>query len=73
MRRGNPNWTKPQSLNLGPARPSTFEETARQLRLSPDQYLTSDALREWARKHKDEKYVPVDLLEAWGFSVNTES
>src|SRR5579864_2118150 len=41
-------------------------------RLSPDQYETSDALREWARKNKDQKYVPLDLLEAWGFFVNCE-
>jgi hypothetical protein len=73
VRRGNLNWTKPQSLSLGPARPTTFEETVQQLRLSPDQYENSESLREWARRHKDKKYVPLDLLEAWGFSVNTES
>jgi len=72
MRRGNPNWTKPQLLSVGAPKPSTFDETVRRLRLSPDQYETSDALREWARENKDQKYVPLDLLEAWGFIVDSE-
>ena len=72
MRRGNPNWIKPESLNVGAPKPSTFDETVRRLGLSPDQYRNSDALREWARKNKAQKYVPPDLLEAWGFAVDTE-
>jgi hypothetical protein len=46
---------------------SEFERVAEALRLSPPEYLTSSALREWARQNKDYKYVPSELLKAWGF------
>jgi hypothetical protein len=26
-------------------------------------------LKEWVKKHKDSKYVPQDLLEAWGIEA----
>jgi hypothetical protein len=29
--------------------------------------VNSAALKEWARANKDEKYVPSELLKAWGF------
>ena len=37
-------------------------------------FLTSSAarsipLREWVQKHKDSKYIPQDLLEAWGIAA----
>jgi len=41
----------------------------RKLALSPDQYVDSEALKEWARRNKDSKFVPSDLLLAWGFST----
>jgi hypothetical protein len=40
------------------------------LGLRPDQYLSSTALKEWVRSNKDDKYVPSDLLKAWGFNVD---
>lgn len=46
---------------------SEFERVVEALRLSPDEYLTSSALREWAWQNKDYKYVPSELLKAWGF------
>ena len=46
---------------------SEFERVVEALRLSPQEYLTSSALREWARQNKDYKYVPCELLKAWGF------
>jgi hypothetical protein len=49
-----------------PNTPSSFEEVARRLNLSEKQYRSSIPLKEWAQKHKDSKYVPQDLLEAWG-------
>ena len=47
-RRGNPNWGKPES---GPVVPvvTEFEKTADEYKLTPDQYLQSSQLREWAR------------------------
>jgi len=37
----------------------------RQLKLSEKEYRSSIPLKEWAKKHKDSKYVPQDLLDAW--------
>ena len=51
---------------------STFEHVARRLHLSPEEYSTSVELKEWVRRHKDHKYVPSQLLEAWHFEVDDE-
>jgi hypothetical protein len=42
----------------------------KQLKLSEKEYRNSIPLKEWAQKHKDSKYVPQELLEAWGIVVN---
>ena len=47
---------------------TTFDHVVESLGLSPEEYLASSTLKEWVRLNKDEKYVPPDLLEAWGFS-----
>ena len=47
---------------------SEFERVVEALRLLPHEYLTSNALREWARQNKDYKYVPSELLKAWGLA-----
>ena len=52
-----------------PNTPSSFEQMARQLKLSEKEYRGSTALKQWAQKHKDSKYVPQDLLEAWGIEA----
>lgn len=49
---------------------SSFEKIVESLGLTPAQYQASLALKEWVRANKDEKYVPPDLLEAWGFAVD---
>jgi hypothetical protein len=49
---------------------SSFEKMVEALGLRPDQYLSSTALKEWVRSNKDDKYVPSDLLKAWGFNVD---
>jgi hypothetical protein len=68
-KRGNPNWGKPE-LNTVPYTGATsFEEVARQLCLSPQQYGNSAQLRDWAQKNKDHKYAPPGLLELWGLEV----
>ena len=66
--RSNPNWTNPERSAPGPST-NSFEETASALKLAPEEYVNSPALKEWARRNKDQKYVPTDLLEAWGFIV----
>jgi hypothetical protein len=49
---------------------SSFEKMVESLGLKPEQYLSSAALKEWVRSNKDDKYVPSDLLKAWGFNVD---
>ncbi len=70
-RRGNPNWGKPEPI--GPIVPTVteFEQVVKEYKLSPDQYLRSTRLREWARRNKNSKYIPEALLEAWGFEIES--
>jgi hypothetical protein len=65
-RRGNPNWCNPQPL-ASFVMPSAFEQTVKVFKLSPEQYVDSAALKEWVRANKHNKFVPEQLLEAWGF------
>ncbi len=57
-RRGNPNWGKPEPI--GPIVPTIteFEQVVREYKLTPDQYLRSTRLREWARRNKNSKVHP---------------
>jgi hypothetical protein len=48
--------------------PTSFDHLVAILGLRPDQCKDSVTLKEWARRYKDEKYVPSDLLKYWGFS-----
>src|ERR1700678_474755 len=70
-RRGNPNWGKPEPI--GPVVPTvtSFEQIVKEFKLSPDQYIRSTPLREWARRNKNSKYIPEALLEAWGFEIES--
>jgi hypothetical protein len=51
---------------------SSFDKVVDSLKLSPEQYRSSPELREWVLRNKDHKYVPPDLLKAFGFQVNLE-
>jgi hypothetical protein len=64
----NSNWGK--ACGEIPKTPTSFEEMVQRLKLSEKDYRSSAPLKEWAQKHKDSKYVPQDLLEAWGIVVN---
>jgi hypothetical protein len=55
-----------------PQASTTFDHVVLRLGLSPSQYANSAELKDWVRKHKDEKYVPPRLLELWGFDAETE-
>jgi len=46
---------------------TSFERVVMELGLSPEQYESSALLKDWVRRNMDEKYVPSDLLKAWGF------
>jgi hypothetical protein len=71
-RRGNSNW-KATFLNYVPSNPSSFDAVVKELGLSVAQYEKSSELRDWVRKHKDEKYVPPELLTIWNFGVTEKS
>jgi hypothetical protein len=68
-RRGNPNWCKGE--HIGPVVPAvtSFEQVVKEYKLSPDQYIRSNRLREWASRNRNLKYIPEGLLEAWGFEI----
>ena len=70
-RRGNPNWGKPEPI--GPVVPTvtSFELVVKEFKLTPDQYVRSTRLREWARRNRNSKYIPEALLEAWGFEIES--
>jgi hypothetical protein len=70
-RRGNPNWGKALEPLATVVTPSAFEQQVRKLDLTPDQYVQSTRLREWARHNMNAKYVPEDLLKAWGLPLGT--
>ena len=70
-RRGNPNWGKPDTIGPVEITPTSFERVVKEFGLTPDQYVRSARLREWARSNKNSKYVPEALLEAWGFEVDS--
>jgi hypothetical protein len=60
------------AANARPFVESSFERVVDSLKLSPEQYQSSPELREWVLRNKDHKYVPPDLLKAFGFQVNLE-
>jgi hypothetical protein len=72
-KRGNPNWGKPEVSSFPYTGTNSFEEVVKRLRLSPAEYEGSIHLKEWARKNKDQKYVPTNLLLAWGLDVKADS
>lgn len=72
-KRGSPNWGKPELNTVPYTGTSSFEEVVKKLRLSPQEYGDSVQLKDWARKNKDQKYVPSNLLVLWGLEVKGES
>jgi hypothetical protein len=67
---GNPHWGHPGAMAAPIERPTSFEGVTKSLGLSVQEFEGSTPLKEWARRNKDHKYVPLELLQAWGFSVN---
>jgi hypothetical protein len=70
-RAGNPNWGKAQTTSI-PILPTSFEQVVSSLGLTPHQYHESTQLKDWVSKNKNSKFVPVDLLQAWGMTVKAE-
>ena len=67
-KQGNPKFGEAGPAPI--AGPSSFENLVETLGLSSAEYETSATLRDWVSKHKNSKYVPPALLEAWGFTVD---
>lgn len=72
-RRGNSNCAKSRPLVITPEGASTFEHFVATLGLAPEQFKDSIALKEWARKNKDVRYVPSELLQVSGLTVDSGS
>ena len=71
-RYGTSNSIKPAAMTAHGFSGSSFEKVVDSLKLSPDQYQSSAELRAWVLRNKDDKYVPPELLKAYGFQVNLE-
>jgi len=69
MTKGNPKWGKPEMLTMATPALTEFERTIRRLNLKPDQYISSEELRDWAVRNSHSRYVPESLLRAWGIKV----
>jgi hypothetical protein len=69
---GNPNSPRPGATTAASFSGSSFEKVVLSLKLSPEEYERSTELREWVLQNKDHKYVPPELLKAFGFQVNLE-
>jgi hypothetical protein len=70
-KRGNPNWSMPLQGKepLCGVLVTEFELAVQRFGLKPDEYITSIRLRNWVREHKSKRYVPEQLLKAYGFDV----
>ena len=69
----NRSFTMPEAMRPMVFLQTSFEQVVRALNISPENYKSSPELKEWVRCNKDRKYVPTELLQAFGFHVNTES
>ncbi len=54
---------------ISPIGSCSFDHLVRLLGLTPEQYQGSAELKDWVRRNKEYKYVPSELLAAWGFKV----
>ncbi len=66
-RRGNPDWGKP--MPPPKAGLTEFEKVVKRLRLSVPEFDHSAALKDWVRRNHNQRYVPAELLKAWGVKV----
>ncbi len=70
-KRTESTWGKPGPFWQA-AQPTSFDETVERLGLRPSEFETSAALKEWVGKNRNSRYVPTELLKAWGFRVDVE-
>ena len=63
------NWGSSGVAPMPRKRAASFDEIVENMGLSPAQYKSSAELKEWVRANRAQRYVPIDLLIAWGFDV----
>lgn len=61
------NWGPNGIAPMPKKRATSFDEIVKIMGLTPAQYANSAQLKEWVRANREQRYVPVDLLTAWGF------
>jgi hypothetical protein len=68
---GNPNWgRRPTAIRSGL---TEFEQLVAELGLKDDKaQLNSRKLRQWVVKYRNSRYVPEELLSAFGLTVHVE-
>lgn len=70
------NWATgaflPRKMDAPPPVPTQFEITVERLQLqnTPQLWQFDPALRAWVKANKNHRYVPEDLLGAWGMHVH---
>jgi hypothetical protein len=63
-------WRHEGALVPPPSQLTEFEQLAQELGLfDPSEYFTSKPLRQWAKDHRNRRYVPEWLLVAWDIHV----
>jgi hypothetical protein len=70
--KGSPHFTNPCRIGPQQVVESSFEEIVKTLCLIPEHYEDSNELRAWVRRNKTLKYVPSEVLKAFGFKVGAE-
>ncbi|PYX85085.1 MAG: hypothetical protein DMG70_04760 [Acidobacteria bacterium] len=69
-KRGNPNWGR--RIPPRPVLATEFEMQVKELRLTPETYLRSAALRRWCEENRNRCYIPEWLLDAWDIVVESD-
>jgi hypothetical protein len=68
----NRSWGSSGTVPMPSKRAASFDEIVEKMGLTPEQFKGSAELKEWVRLNWEQKYVPVDLLMAWGFEVEPQ-
>jgi hypothetical protein len=66
----NRDFTNPGAYKQIVPSASSFDQMVESLNLSPDQFEGSQALKEWVRRNKSQRYVLTEVLSAFGFEVD---
>lgn len=66
----NPGWSSGKSAAIPASSATEFELEARRLKLTEEDYASSDQLRRWCSLNRDRCYVPEWLLKRWGMTTD---